>query len=78
VKMLTISLAIVFVALVSSSNASAQSTGAQSQPKTFEDRLAYSRAIEAAIWSRPYTAVKALIDGLQRDAGVGYNESNRE
>ncbi len=41
---------------------------------TFVDRLQYSRAIEAAIWSRPLTGVKALMDGLQRDAGVGYND----
>jgi hypothetical protein len=47
---------------------------AQSQPNTFADRLTYSRAIEAAIWARPLTGVKALIDGLQRDAGVGYND----
>jgi hypothetical protein len=72
VKILTISLAIVFVALIS--NVRAQSTGAQSQPKTFAERLTYSRAIEAAIWARPLTGVKALIDGLQRDAGVGYND----
>ena len=47
---------------------------AQSQPATFADRLEYSRAIEAAIWARPFTGVKALMDGLQRDAGVGYND----
>jgi hypothetical protein len=47
---------------------------AQSQPTTFVDRLKYSRAVEAAIWARPLTGVKALMDGLQRDAGVGYND----
>jgi hypothetical protein len=47
---------------------------AQSQPQTFVDRLQYSRAIEAAIWARPLTGFKALMDGLQRDAGVGYND----
>jgi hypothetical protein len=47
---------------------------AQSQPTTFVDRLTYSRAIEAAIWSRRLTGVKGLMDGLQRDAGVGYND----
>jgi hypothetical protein len=71
-KILTISLAVMFVALAS--NVRAQSTGAESQPQTFEDRLMYSRAVEAAIWSRPFTGIKALIDGLQRDAGVGYND----
>jgi hypothetical protein len=74
VKMLTISLAMAFVALASNVNVPAQSTGAPSQPQTFADRLTYNRAIEAAIWSRPFTAVKALMDGLQRDAGVGYND----
>jgi hypothetical protein len=72
VKILTISLAIAFVALTS--NVRAQSTGAESQPQTFADNLTYSRAVEAAIWARPLTGVKALIDGLQRDAGVGYND----
>jgi hypothetical protein len=69
---LTISLAIAFVALTS--NVRAQSTGSEPQPKTFADRLTYSRAVEAAIWARPFTGVKALMDGLQRDAGVGYND----
>jgi len=48
--------------------------GAESQPKTFVDRLKYSRAIEAAIWARPLTGFKAMMDGLKRDAGVGYND----
>jgi hypothetical protein len=47
---------------------------AQSQPTTFADRLEYSRAVEVAMWARPLMGVKALIDGLQRDAGVGYND----
>jgi hypothetical protein len=72
VKILTISLAIAFVALTS--NVRAQSTGAESQPQTFADNLTYSRAVEAAIWARPLTGTKALIDGLQRDGGVGYND----
>ena len=38
------------------------------------ERLTYSRAIEAAIWAPPFTGVKALMDGLQRGAGVGYND----
>ena len=49
-------------------------SGAQSEPKTFVDRLKYSRAIEAAIWARPLTGFKAMMDGLQRDGGVGYND----
>jgi hypothetical protein len=47
---------------------------AQSQPATFADRLEYSRAVEVAMWARPFMGVKALMDGLQRDAGVGYND----
>jgi hypothetical protein len=47
---------------------------AQSQPNTFADRLMYSRAIEAALWARPLTGSQALMNGLQRDAGVGYND----
>src|SRR5882672_6149878 len=47
---------------------------AQSQPQTFVDRLQYSRAVEAAIWARPLTGFKAMMDGLQRDGGVGYND----
>jgi hypothetical protein len=47
---------------------------AQSQPTSFADRLEYSRAIEVAMWARPLMGVKALMDGLQRDAGVGYND----
>jgi hypothetical protein len=47
---------------------------AQSQPTTFVDRLKYSRAIEAAIWARPLTGFKAMMVGLQRDAGVGDND----
>jgi len=49
-------------------------SGAQSKPKTFVDRLKYGRAIEAAIWARPLTGFKAMMDGLQRDGGVGYND----
>ena len=71
-KILTISLASALVALTS--NVLAQSTGAGSQPQTFADRLAYNRAIEAAIWARPLTGTKGLMDGLQRDGGVGYND----
>lgn len=44
------------------------------QHKTFVDRLAYSRAVEAAIWARPLTGFEAFMDGLKRDAGVGYND----
>jgi hypothetical protein len=55
-------------------DALAQGLGTQSQPNTFADRLTYSRAVEAAIWARPLTGFKALMDGLQRDAGVGYND----
>jgi hypothetical protein len=51
-----------------------QSSAAQPQPKTFADRLKYSRAVEAAIWARPLTGFKAMMDGLQRDGGVGYND----
>jgi hypothetical protein len=47
---------------------------AQSQPNTFAERLTYSRAVEAAMWARPFTGSQALMDGLQRDAGVGYND----
>jgi hypothetical protein len=53
--------------------AQGQTSGAQSQPTTFDDRLKYSRAIEAAIWARPLVGFKAMMDGLQRDAGVGPN-----
>jgi hypothetical protein len=71
-KILTISLAMAFVALTP--HVRAQSTGTESQPKTFADRLTYSRAVEAAIWARPLVGVKGIMDGLQRDAGVGYND----
>ena len=47
---------------------------AQSQPKTFADRLNYSRAIEAVIWARPLTGFKAMMDGLQRDGDVGNHD----
>jgi hypothetical protein len=73
-KIVAISLAIVFVALICNVNVLAQSPVAQSQPKTFADRLTYSRAVEAAIWARPLTGMKGLMDGLQRDGGVGYND----
>ena len=53
---------------------SAVLSGAQSRPKTFGDRLKHSRAVEAAIWARPFTGFKAMMDGLQRDGGVGYND----
>jgi hypothetical protein len=46
----------------------------RSLPETFAGRLKYSRAVEAAIWARPLTRFKAWMDGLQRDAGVGYND----
>jgi hypothetical protein len=48
---------------------------AQSQPNTFAERLTYSRAVEAAMWARPFTGSQALMDGLRRDAGVGYTTS---
>ena len=47
---------------------------AQSQPNTFSDKLTHSRAVEAAIWARPLTGFKAMMDGLQRDGDVGYND----
>jgi hypothetical protein len=55
-------------------NAFAQGLETKSQPNTFADRLTYSRAVEAAIWARPLTGFKAMMDGLRRDGGVGYND----
>jgi hypothetical protein len=55
-------------------NALAQGVGTELQPNTFADRLTYSRAVEAAIWARPLTGFKAMMDGLQRDGDVGYND----
>jgi hypothetical protein len=56
-----------FVALMP--NAFAQGLETKSQPNTFADRLTYSRAVEAAIWARPLTGFKAMMDGLRRDGG---------
>jgi hypothetical protein len=48
----------------------ARATGEES----LRDRLTYSRAVEAVIWSLPLMNFKAMRDGHMEDAGLGFND----
>jgi hypothetical protein len=39
-----------------------------------KDRMVERRAIEAAVWGMPIVNFQAMRDGLNKDAGVGFND----